>query len=261
MLPKAQARFPNLLSVAAATAVVTLAFAWRPAAAQGTAPDLRPRVFTGEHDGFSRVVVQAPRGTGARLEQEACGARVVLSRPGDWPTGELNGGWLRRIWNFRPAEEGRALSFDWVCGSSAKSWRERDMLIVDVGAVPMPGRKPGSPVPPDPRAVPVAGTVGEEEMAPAAPPASFGLVSAAQARTLASQPAEQAVEEEATASAEPAAPVPPDPVGVPMSLVPESSEAVWPEPPMTPAPAVAAVAAPAVAPAAETSPLSMEEDF
>jgi cellulose synthase operon protein C len=267
MLPKAQARFPNLLcTTVAATAAVALAFAWRPAAAQGTAPDLRPRVFTGEHGGFSRVVVQVPRGTGARLEQEACGARIVLSRPGDWPTGELNGDWLQRVWNFRPAEEGRALSFDWACGSSAKSWRERDMLIVDVGTVPMPGRKPGSPVPPDPQAVLVAGTVGEEEMVPAEPPAPFGLVSSAQAQTFAPQtfppqPAEQAVEEEATASAEPAAPAPPDPIGVPMSLVPESSEAVRPEPPIPPAPAVAAVATPAAASAAEISPLSADEDF
>lgn len=268
MPPKAQARFPNLFSAAAATvaatAVVALALAWRPAAARETAPDLRPRVFTGEHDGFSRVVVQVPRGTGARLEQEACGARIVLSRPGDWPTGELNGGWLQRVWNFRPAEEGRALSFDWACGSSAKSWRERDLLIVDVGTVPLPGRKPGSPVPPEPQAVLVAGATGEE--VPDEPPSSFGLVSSARAQAFAlPRPAEQAVEEEAAASAEPAAPIPPDPIGTPMSLVPEASEAVRPEPPAPSAPAedmAPAVAAEDVAaPAAEAPSPSADEDF
>lgn len=245
MPSRASVRLPPLV-LAAAVSVAALALAWRPAlAAMGgeaarqavgqAGAELRPRVLTGEHDGFSRLVVQLPREVDYRLEQEACGGRIVLTRQGAWPVEELNGGWLRRVWNFRSDGEGRALAFEWACGSSAQAWRERGMVIVDIGAAPMPGRKPGSPapLPADAEAVLVAGSGeagGEAEPEPAVPampaafdPGPFALVSSARAETVLPGP----LPSETLPPEPPAA----GPAGAPTSLLPDASTAARAAPP------------------------------
>ncbi|WP_417587700.1 hypothetical protein [Pararhodobacter oceanensis] len=95
-------------------------------------------VTTGEHDGFTRVVIHAPPGTGWELEGDARGQVVRLTPD----TAQLDiSRVFTRIARTRLSEvqaEAGALRLDLACDCELRSWEERPGLIVIDIADPAP---------------------------------------------------------------------------------------------------------------------------
>ncbi|MGF7177527.1 hypothetical protein [Azospirillum doebereinerae] len=157
----------------------------------------------GDHAEFSRLALSLPEGVEAEAVAEACALRVTLPKRANWPVATLNGIWSTRLSGFQVTEDGRSLTADIACGARVTALRERRVLIVDIGALPVPARKP--PVPagllpsdetpaealedtPVSAAAPTAGDAPQAVTAPA--PSTFGEIADAlnPVRTAQAQP-------------------------------------------------------------------------
>src|SRR5947209_4264648 len=100
------------------------------------------RVQTGEHEDFSRMVVQLPHDAKWKVDRADCRAKLTLSAAVAWPAKELNDTRIKRLSDFRVADGGRSLGFGHPCGAAPLVRQEGRILIVDVGN---PGATPGKP--------------------------------------------------------------------------------------------------------------------
>ncbi|XKH38786.1 hypothetical protein ACIU1J_30040 [Azospirillum doebereinerae] len=177
----------------------------------------------GDHAEFSRLALSLPEGVEAEAVAEACALRVTLPKRANWPVATLNGIWSTRLSGFQVTEDGRSLTADIACGARVTALRERRVLIVDIGALPVPARKP--PVPagllpsdetpaealedtPVSAAAPTAGDAPQAVTAPA--PSTFGEIAdalnpvrTAQAQPIPPGPSDAPAADQAGAAARP----------------------------------------------------------
>lgn len=103
------------------------------------------RAELGDHADFSRLALILPDRAEATAAVEDCGLRVTMPGPVDWPIERLRQIWSSRLSAFGGSEDSRSLTAAIPCGALIHDFRERSMLIVDVGGPPIPSRKPTVP--------------------------------------------------------------------------------------------------------------------
>ncbi|KJR62302.1 hypothetical protein VY88_25425 [Azospirillum thiophilum] len=148
----------------AVTSTLVLAVLMAPAAG-GAAAQTAVRAQLGDHGDYSRLVLSLPRGEEPAVSVDGCVLRVDVATPARWPLASLSDTYSRRLSDFVAVDDGRSLTAAIPCGARITSFVERRKLIVDVGGLPIPARKPGSP----PQA-PVQEMVPEAVVATATPP-------------------------------------------------------------------------------------------
>ncbi|MGQ9369321.1 hypothetical protein [Azospirillum sp. ST 5-10] len=117
----------------------------------------------GDHGAFSRLVVSVAGGALPRAVSDPCSVRLERDEATAWPLDTLNGVWASRMSGFQSLDDGRTMAASIPCGARVTALRERNLLIVDVAAPPIPARKPGSTPP-----APAMAEPGGREDAPAA---------------------------------------------------------------------------------------------
>lgn len=128
----------------AVTSTLVLAVLMAPAAG-GAAAQTAVRAQLGDHGDYSRLVLSLPRGEEPAVSVDGCVLRVDVATPARWPLASLSDTYSRRLSDFVAVDDGRSLTAAIPCGARITSFVERRKLIVDVGGLPIPARKPGAP--------------------------------------------------------------------------------------------------------------------
>ncbi|WP_372396503.1 hypothetical protein ABMY26_12040 [Azospirillum sp. HJ39] len=154
----------------AVTSTLVLAVLMAPAAG-GAAAQTAVRAQLGDHGDYSRLVLSLPRGEEPAVSVDGCVLRVDVANPARWPLASLHDTYSRRLSDFVAVDDGRSLTAAIPCGARIASFVERRMLIVDVGGLPIPARKPGAPPQVPMQEIAPEAVVATTQPDPAPPPA------------------------------------------------------------------------------------------